>query len=123
MRALVRACVRACAQVDVRALKDLMWSSLVTTAAHHQRAEHAHVAQQPASSIAFGEVIQHVPEVSAAGARADVSVHMCFICLLHLANERGLVVTGREDLRGLTIGNVVVGGGGGGDDDAGGEDL
>jgi hypothetical protein len=31
---------------------------------------------------------------------------MCFICLLHLANEKGLVVKAQEDLRTLTISNV-----------------
>ena len=52
------------------------------------------------------QVIVHVPEDSAAGALEDVSVHMCFICLLHLANEKGLVVKAHDDLKTLTISTV-----------------
>jgi condensin complex subunit 2 len=68
-------------------------------------ASHA-AAAAAAPVIPFQDVIVSVPSDSAAGALEDVSVHMCFICLLHLANEKGLVVRAHEDLTTLTISNV-----------------
>lgn len=49
------------------------------------------------------QVLQEVPAVSAAGPLEELSVHMCFICLLHLANEKGLAITSTSDLAGLKI--------------------
>lgn len=115
---------RCCSvQVNVRALKDLLWDSLV--AANTQKASHgssdstdadsedeqAHHGSTAATAgaeaaVPFQEVIVSVPEQSAAGSLEDVSVHMCFICLLHLANERGLVITANEDLKTLSISNL-----------------
>jgi condensin complex subunit 2 len=46
--------------------------------------------------------MEAVPAVSPAGAARDLSVHMCFICLLHLANEKGLAIRGGEDLTTLS---------------------
>lgn len=43
-----------------------------------------------------------------AGNLADLSVHMCFICVLHLANEHGLAIVGQEGMDELMIGNVQV---------------
>lgn len=101
------ACFRM--QVDVRALKDILWDSLLS--AKQQDASPAQ--EDPSASAAaagaiipFQDVIVHVPAESAAGALEDVSVHMCFICLLHLANEKGLVVKAHEDLKTLTVSNV-----------------
>lgn len=106
----------------MRALKDLLWDSLVTantrktSAAHNEDSSSSSMdadaaaaaapgSQQP--TIPFQEVIVSVPQRSAAGSLEDVSVHMCFICLLHLANEKGLVIKTQEDLATLNISNVA----------------
>lgn len=34
---------------------------------------------------------------------ADISTSYCFICLLHLANEKGLVINNQEHFENLTI--------------------
>lgn len=34
---------------------------------------------------------------------ADISTSFCFICLLHLANEKGLIIENNEDLTELKI--------------------
>ena len=34
---------------------------------------------------------------------ADISTSYCFICLLHLANEKGLVISNEENFTDLTI--------------------
>lgn len=57
-------------------------------------------------TVPFQSVIQSVPRESAAGRVQDLSVHMCFICLLHLANENGLVIKGAPDLTTLNISQV-----------------
>ena len=38
----------------------------------------------------------------------DLSVHVCFICLLHLANENSLRISGVPSLDRLTAGNVTL---------------
>jgi condensin complex subunit 2 len=38
-----------------------------------------------------------------AGATEDISVHMAFICMLHLANEHNLTITDRPGLDDLDI--------------------
>ena len=43
-----------------------------------------------------------------AGATEDISVHMAFICMLHLANEHGLKITDRPSLSDLDISNLPV---------------
>ena len=37
------------------------------------------------------------------GLVSDLSVHICFICLLHLANEHSLRITGAPSLDSVTI--------------------
>jgi hypothetical protein len=54
-------------------------------------------------AVDFRAVLARVPERNAAGRLEDLSVHMAFICLLHLANERGLAVKGAPDLRTLSV--------------------
>jgi condensin complex subunit 2 len=117
------AAAAAVLQVDVRALKDLLWDSLITVNTHkasqdnsssmesEEERDDSTTAAAAAGGgskppIPFQEVIISVPEQSAAGSLEDVSVHMCFICLLHLANEKGLVIKAKEDLKTLTISNV-----------------
>jgi condensin complex subunit 2 len=43
--------------------------------------------------------MNNLQSVYPAPAMADISTSYCFICLLHLANEKGLVL---EDVEGLT---------------------
>ncbi len=87
----------------MRALKDTLWQGLVDVQRQHaddtEESEHA----EPAGAISFQEVIQLLPQDSAAGRVQDLSVHMCFICMLHLANEHGLAIKGTPDLSGLAI--------------------
>lgn len=44
-----------------------------------------------------------MPSHSVAGKAEDLSVHLCFICLLHLANEHGLAISGTESLDQLVV--------------------
>ena len=79
-------------QVDVRALKELLWRS-------------TGFLQEPSDGrdVSFQDLIADVPPHSAAGKAQDLSVHLCFICLLHLANEHGLAISGTETLDQLVV--------------------
>jgi len=51
----------------------------------------------------FTEVIRALDSVYPQQALADISTSFCFICLLHLANEKGLKIEGNSALDELTI--------------------
>ena len=54
--------------------------------------------------VGFGELLEKLPEGSGGpGPLSDISVHMAFICVLHLANENGLAISGAESLREMKI--------------------
>jgi condensin complex subunit 2 len=60
------------------------------------------------SSISFKSVLHQVPtSCGAASAPGDISVHLCFICLLHLANEHNLTLLDCPTMDELYIGNVT----------------
>ena len=84
-------------QVDVRALKETLWQSMKPI----QEANNA-------QDVSFQDVIADVSTLSGAGRAEDLSVHLCFICLLHLANEHGLAVTGSESLDQLVVSHPVL---------------
>ena len=72
-------------QVDVRALKQTLWHGIGAL----QEASHP-----PCDSLSFQDILTGIAADNPAGRLEDLSVHLCFICVLHLANENGLRVTG-----------------------------
>lgn len=53
--------------------------------------------------LKFTEVMNGLQSVYPKPAMADISTSYCFICLLHLANEKGLVIENTEGLNELDI--------------------
>ena len=51
----------------------------------------------------FTQVIQELDTVYSEKTLADISTSFCFICLLHLANEKGLKIEGSNTLDELSI--------------------
>jgi condensin complex subunit 2 len=51
----------------------------------------------------FTDVINSLQTVYPKQALSDISTSYCFICLLHLANEKGLVINNEEKFENLTI--------------------
>ena len=51
----------------------------------------------------FTNVIRELDTVYPEKALADISTSFCFICLLHLANEKGLKIEGNSSLDELSI--------------------
>lgn len=53
--------------------------------------------------LKFTNVMQNLQAVYPKQAMNDISTSYCFICLLHLANEKGLVIEKQEGLSELMI--------------------
>ena len=54
-------------------------------------------------TLEFTSVINGLQSVYPKQAMADISTSYCFICLLHLANEKGLVIENQPGLEELKI--------------------
>lgn len=91
--------------MDVRALKEVLWDRLLTMDSASQRVPSSapddssppddSSRAEPTESqttLSFSDLISTMPPNNAAGRAEDISVHLCFICLLHLANEHGLML-------------------------------
>lgn len=67
----------------------------------------AAVGQEPAagadSTLQFTSVMNDLQGVYPKQVMDDISTSYCFICLLHLANEKGLVISKTDDLNELDI--------------------
>lgn len=71
-------------QVDVHALKETLWNGI------HESTEPTELGNE--AVVSFKHVLSNFPADCAAAASKDISPHLCFICLLHLANEHGLKI-------------------------------
>ncbi|XP_031126505.1 condensin complex subunit 2 isoform X1 [Ipomoea triloba] len=83
-------------QVDVQVLKETLWDQI-------QGLNQTSVQLQD-ESVSFKQVLATFPDdCRATGSHDDISPHLCFICLLHLANEHGLCIQGSVNLDDLRI--------------------
>jgi condensin complex subunit 2 len=57
----------------------------------------------PEETLQFTDVINGLQSVYPKQAMADISTSYCFICVLHLANEKGLVITNHDGFQNLSI--------------------
>lgn len=51
----------------------------------------------------FTDVLKGLKNIYSEKEMADISISFCFICLLHLANEKGLIIENNESLTELKI--------------------
>jgi condensin complex subunit 2 len=87
-------------KIDVKALKDHLWESISHNTDSNETKQFSAVVNSLSETRNGGKSSQtkkSKPDFS------DVSVPFCFICLLHLANEKGLEITGKQDLSDLSI--------------------
>ncbi|KAI9474192.1 MAG: condensin complex subunit 2/barren, partial [Benjaminiella poitrasii] len=75
---------RTAKRVDVKKLKDNLWKVL-TTDGNEEKVEGI----QKFTDIVNGLKTMYSPKIL-----KDISVPFCFICLLHLANEKNLSISG-----------------------------
>ncbi|ETS87989.1 hypothetical protein PFICI_01817 [Pestalotiopsis fici W106-1] len=101
---------RVAKKVDVRRLKEELWKGigfeklddqLPPTPAEGSPA----VEDTPAAdtTLKFTDVMNDLQSVYAKPVMDDISTSFCFICLLHLANEKGLVIENTPELMELDI--------------------
>lgn len=121
---------RVAKKVDIRKLKEEMWKgmdiekldSVSRFTLQHVESERANMSTQlpppplpeegsseppPPSennpTLKFTEVINDLQKVYPKSVMDDISTSYCFICVLHLANEKGLVIENTEHLTDLSI--------------------
>ncbi|XP_014490406.1 condensin complex subunit 2 [Vigna radiata var. radiata] len=83
-------------QVNVQALKKTLWD-------HIQECIQLPFQGQK-EKVSFRNVLTNFPsKCNAAATISDISPHLCFICLLHLANEKGLSIQSCPNLDDLSI--------------------
>lgn len=82
-------------QVDVHALKETLWDQIQESNPLPQKGCE--------DTISFKQVLASFTNDGRVAAADDISPHLCFICLLHLANEHGLSIHDCPTLDDLTI--------------------
>jgi len=89
---------RVAKKLDVKALKESMWKRIQAP----EVAEGEPIEEENHTNL-FTDVLKDIPEIIPQDMVSTVSVPFCFICLLHLANEKTLELNDSEDLSQLTI--------------------
>eukprot|EP00002_Diphylleia_rotans_P034945 TRINITY_DN7568_c0_g1_i2.p1 TRINITY_DN7568_c0_g1~~TRINITY_DN7568_c0_g1_i2.p1 ORF type:complete len:157 (-),score=37.67 TRINITY_DN7568_c0_g1_i2:48-518(-) len=85
-------------QVDVKVVKQTIWNELQQTASTKQTN-----APQANGSTSFQGLLESLSERLPSTERQNTSVPIAFICLLHLANEKGLALHSSEGMDSLSI--------------------
>ncbi|KAL8857058.1 MAG: hypothetical protein Q9178_006350 [Gyalolechia marmorata] len=108
---------RVAKKVDVRRLKEEMWRGIGFDKVRSLRDTlpdmftyrllQDAMAQSPATvdspTLKFTSIVNDLQQVYPKQAMADISTSYCFICLLHLANEKGLTLVAESGLAELSI--------------------
>ncbi|KAH7391737.1 condensin complex subunit 2/barren [Pyrenochaeta sp. MPI-SDFR-AT-0127] len=97
---------RVAKKVDVKRLKDELWRGIgfedISTPPQPDAVDES-LAKAVDGSLTFTDVVNNLQTVYPKQAMADISTSYCFICLLHLANEKGLVINNQDNFENLTI--------------------
>ncbi|KAF4989989.1 hypothetical protein FGRMN_8763 [Fusarium graminum] len=85
---------RVAKKVDVRRLKEELWKGMDIDILEKQPEPSAADGDEPKQEevLKFTEVMNNLQTVYPKPVMDDISTSFCFICLLHLANEKGLVI-------------------------------
>ncbi|KAK6459358.1 condensin complex subunit 2/barren [Scheffersomyces xylosifermentans] len=95
---------RVAKRVDVKLLKDNLWSSIKKeqeTNTDIESGQNNESEKKPVKT--FGNLVASVSNMYGAEQRKDLSTSFCFICILHLANEHGLSISANENHDDLEI--------------------
>jgi condensin complex subunit 2 len=113
---------RVAKKVDVKRLKDELWRGIgfeevsraevslhflanttqITGPPQPDRV-HDPTSRETDGSLTFTDVVNNLQSVYPKQAMADISTSYCFICLLHLANEKGLTIENDANFENLSI--------------------
>ncbi|KAL2350673.1 condensin complex component cnd2 [Cryomyces antarcticus] len=103
---------RVAKKVDVRRLKEEMWRGIgfeggsappPAAPSRPHRPPPSPLLKAADGSLKFTHVMQNLQSVYPSQQMADISTSYCFICLLHLANEKGLVIHNEPGWEELSI--------------------
>lgn len=96
---------RVAKKVDVRKLKENLWSGLAFEGemGKKEEANSGMEVENAGGTRKFTQIMNELQNVYPQKTMADISTSYCFICLLHLANEKGLVIEGSEGLTELKV--------------------
>ncbi|XP_057862011.2 condensin complex subunit 2 isoform X2 [Cryptomeria japonica] len=86
-------------QVDVHVLKRTLWVAIQDVCRNTKMVK----GQKSKTVTSFQALLSNFPADCPAAAPEDISVHLCFICLLHLANEHCLSIQDHSSLDDLSI--------------------
>ncbi|OAD03207.1 hypothetical protein MUCCIDRAFT_110062 [Mucor lusitanicus CBS 277.49] len=76
---------RTAKRVDVKKLKDNLWKVLTTNDLQEEKVQ---------GELKFTDIVNNLKKLYSPKTMRDISVPFCFICLLHLANEKDLSISG-----------------------------
>lgn len=71
--------------MDVKKLKDNLWKVLTTNDLQEEKVQ---------GELKFTDIVNNLKKLYSPKTMRDISVPFCFICLLHLANEKDLSISG-----------------------------
>ncbi|KAK7739996.1 hypothetical protein SLS53_005590 [Cytospora paraplurivora] len=102
---------RVAKKVDVRRLKEELWrgmdfeklESVPPPSAQEDGSTEPPPSSETNPTLKFTEVMNDLQKVYPRTVMDDISTSYCFICLLHLANEKGLVIENTPELLELEI--------------------
>lgn len=102
---------RTATKVDVRRLKEEMWKGIgfsddlpaPPAPTPSTQSPDPQTDSKSGETLKFTNIMNGLQTVYPKQAMADISTSYCFICLLHLANEKGLVIEKEEGLTELSI--------------------
>ncbi|KAK9762104.1 hypothetical protein K7432_012479 [Basidiobolus ranarum] len=89
-------------KVDVKMLKDNIWKGLVA----EESSEFENMEESEERKVGvqkFTDVITTLKQAYPQNKLQDISISFCFICLLHLANEKNLDISNDETLNDLIV--------------------
>lgn len=82
-------------RVDVKALKQTIWKELCATTAGDSARDGVNIPVAMKTEKPFQDILEQLPLSMSSEVAREVSVPYCFVCLLHLANEKHLAI--RQD--------------------------
>ncbi|PKY42521.1 barren [Rhizophagus irregularis] len=97
-------------RIDVKKLKENIWKTLTDCTdctdcpqENEMRLSKRLSIENKSKELKFTRVINNLKKIYPQKKMKDISVSFCFICLLHLANEKGLNITSNDQLSELCI--------------------
>ncbi|KAJ4392559.1 hypothetical protein N0V91_011368 [Didymella pomorum] len=95
---------RAAKKVDVKKLKDNLWSSMgLEKITIPSESEEYPSIKDVTGTLNFTDVVNNLKQVYPEKVLSEISTSYCFICTLHLANEQGLVIENTPNYENLII--------------------